>query len=184
LVNTAFIIANTPPEHRIYFVVGSYEAYEHENMRKTLKSFGESFEERVEKRGELAMGFFRRRKVQRLARFVFGSTSNKAVIRSIFDSYISWEMGSPFIFLVARREPPKWKDVVSILSAGRPYPSDFVLNSHCLMRTVVDDGMFIASIEITREQIIEIASRIAKELSMELTVRTLPYERLPTARHS
>jgi len=184
LVNTAFIIANTPPEHRIYFVVGSYEAYEHENMRKTLKSFGESFEERVEKRGELTMGFFRRRKVQRLARFVFGSTSNKAVIRSIFDSYISWEMGTPFIFFIARQEPPRWKEVVDILSARQPYPPVFVLNTHCLMRTVVDDGMFLASTAINREQIIEIASRIAKEFSMELTVRTFPTSNEKKARHS
>src|SRR6266571_869774 len=171
LVNTSFIIANTAPGYRVYFVSYSPWAYEHENMKESLKSMGVLYEERVETLGETTVGFFRRHKVDRMAHHIFSSTDRREVVRLVFDSYTSWESGWPFFFFIARDEPAGWKELVGILSRGEACPADLILKSHCIMRTVEDHGIMISSIDITKEEVRETAANLARELSMYLTVR-------------
>jgi len=64
-INTNFIIANTPPGHRIYFPIGSPDASEHESVMERLKLLGDPFEGKVDTVDEVLVGLLRRRKVER-----------------------------------------------------------------------------------------------------------------------
>jgi len=171
LVNSGFIMANTPPGHRIFFVSYSPWTNEHENAKETLKSMGVSYEERIQKLGETEVGLFRRHRVDRWAHHIFSSTDRGDVIKSVFDSYTSWESGWPFFFFVAKEEPTGWKKMVDVLSSGEACPQNLVLESHCIMRTVEDHGILISSVKITEMEVKSAVAILAKELSMYPTVK-------------
>lgn len=172
-VNTNFIVSNKPPGHNIYFVVGSPIFNEHVNMKQKLSALGGPFEEKVEAVGEATVGLFRRHRVEEKRYLLFGSTTRRDVIESLFNSYISWSGFSwPFIFFVATSEPRGWKEIVDILSVGNPYPPHLISESYCVMETTFEEGISIASIEVTPEQLNEVAARVAKELSLYLSLKS------------
>ncbi len=171
---TDFIIANTPRGHTVYFVTASAYSFEHENMKERLKSFGMIFEERIDSIAEVTVGIFRRHKVEKRRHFIFGSTSDKDVIAAIFDSYkLAWYgEGWPFVFFVAREEPQGWKQIIDVVSEGESIPAGLVAQSHCIMQNEFEHGIFIASSEVTREQVEETAREISLHLSLYLTTRS------------
>src|SRR5713226_4405601 len=126
IVYTDFIMLKRSASERIFFATGTQLIKEHANMKRVLNSLGESFEENVSVRKEVAVGFFRRRRIPKKVGLLFGSTANLETIRKIFDSYLSWHALSwPFAFIVAEREPPRWKSQLQPLVslgtvAGQP----------------------------------------------------------------
>src|SRR5437870_4003141 len=116
LVNTDLVMSNSPIGQKIYFAVGTPLVYEHRNMKEKLTTIGERFEERTKTIQERTVGLFRRRRIEEKGYLVFGSTVNREVISSIFESYISWYGFSwPFVFCVAKEEPLGWRDLLQIL---------------------------------------------------------------------
>ena len=173
--NTSFIMANTPPDHWIYFVAGSAHVFEHENLKQDLGTFGVPFEEKIITIGDATVGLFRRRKVERKAHFVLGHTDKKSVIDAIFTCYnLAWYgEGWSFVFFVAREEPPGWKAIIDVLSVGGLYSEALITNSHCILETKFEHGISIASLEITEDELRKIATQVAGETSMYLTITTV-----------
>jgi len=174
-----FIIANTPSEHRIYFVVGSPLQNEHENMKQKLKAKGEFFFERVEHVGEATVGFFKRRKVPQRDWWIFGSTTSRDTIAAIFENYISWDAFSwSFLFIISKEEPPYWKTSPETFFSFKSEETEetmhpeLIRQSHCVLLTVHEAGIAIASDKLSREGLIEIATEIAKRSSTELSVES------------
>ena len=176
--NTSFITANKPPGYKVYFIAGSPLVFEHQNMKKYLEQMGLSFDEKIEIMREATVGLFRRRKIQKKAYWIFGSTDQCDVIAKIFDCYnvtwsgLSWE----FIFLIANQEPPHWNEPLHMLSywkKGGVIPADLIQHTQCIMQTESEYGMSLASNKIARETIERIALDIAKRHSRSLLVETI-----------
>ncbi|MBO0888637.1 hypothetical protein J2P12_06015 [Candidatus Bathyarchaeota archaeon] len=172
-VNTNFIMGNTPSGYTVFFVAGTSHAVEHENMKRSLKIIGVPFEEGIITIGETTVGLFNRRKVEKKGQFVFGTTDKGSVVNAIFDGYeLAWKgEGWSLVFFVAKEEPSGWKNIINSLSVGQPYSQEMIEKSHCIMETQQEHGMSIASVEISQGELTKIASQIAKDLSMYLTVR-------------
>jgi len=175
-LNGEFVIANMPPGHSIYYVVGTPLLTEHERMKQKLKARGESFTEIVETTGEETVGFIRHHKVPSQRGWILGSTASKETILAIFENYISWLAFSwSFLFIVGEKEPPYWQSRLELLDffkLGGSVPHDLIQETHCIMRTEDEDAMSIASTKVSREQIVNVAREIAKAHSTELSVET------------
>jgi hypothetical protein len=173
-VNTRFIMANTPPGHRIYFVAGSAHVLEHDKMKQDLRTSRVPFEERSMTIGDATVGLFRRHTKEKKGYFVFGSTDQRGVIEAVFNCYnLAWYgEGWSFIFFVAREEPQGWKEIIDVLSIGGAYSQELVTNSHCILETRFEHGISIASMTATEEDVRRISAQVASETSMYLTILT------------
>jgi hypothetical protein len=113
--------------------------------------------------------------VERRGHFVFGSTNNKDVIDAVFTCYnLAWYgEGWPFVFFVAKEEPPAWNEIIDVQSVGGAYSKAQITNSHCILETRFEHGKTIASVAITEDELRKSATDVATETSMYLSMNTV-----------
>ena len=161
-LNTRFILANTPPEHAIFFAVSAFSIRkEHEPNKELLSmltALGDSFEEKVEHRKDRWST-------------VFASTRSEAVIRQIFDRY-EFYYGTyvNYPFIVAKGQLHDWMESLKVLLDNhlKGLTCDMIKNSHCIMVTHWEHGLEMFTDKISEEEVVEVARDIAEENSLPL----------------
>lgn len=160
-----------------YFATGSDFLGEHENMKETLSSMQFPFEEELETWRERRIGVLRPHKVVEKVGRIFASTNRRDVIDSILNGYSSWHSFSwRFPFVVAESEPPSLRSFLRSFSPWKGQinlPLSIIENSYCIVVTAFEHGLELLSDKISYSKVLEVATKLAAQYSMDLLVENL-----------
>jgi len=159
-LDTRFLIANTPDDHRIFLAVSAWKKDgDHDELKNLLRAAGDQYLEEFEhgRRDEWHT--------------IFASTRSENVMRHIFENY-QFYYGSfcYYPFIVARGELDVWMDSLRrLLSRGmKGVARDMIENSFCVMITGWDHGLEMFTNKISEESVLKIARELASENSLPL----------------
>jgi len=104
-LDTRFLLANMPEDHRIFLAVHAWAVEEHKKLKKLLEETGDQYREEFERAGGDKW------------HTIFTSTRNEEVIRHVFEDY-EFYYGSlaSYPFIVAKGDLNVWMDSLRKLS--------------------------------------------------------------------
>jgi hypothetical protein len=159
-LDTRFLVANTPEDHRIFFAVIAWaDTKDHQELKNLLEARGDQYLEEFEKSGGEKW------------HTIFASTRSEDVIRQIFEGYqFYYGTYALYPFIVATGKLEEHMDSLRTLSkrALKGVTREMIETSHCVMVTDWDHGMEMLTNKVSEEQVLQIAKEIAKENALPL----------------